>query len=229
MQRAGQPSWQVAIDEPDDLHLVLFVRDACRLTVDDPGPLAPQVPDLSGLLDEDARARAGAAWPAWWDVALDAHRSHSRALPPGATIAMRHAQTRMAHAAMDGPQFASLALSPELQRAAGLAFNAFGQWWSPPWAPDRESWHKGRLGMPGVRGQLVDLHFGRSTVQQVVGRLERDLNRCVSPFDFAIDVVAVASPSVLIQEAHYAVIAGSLVGDETAFADWLRTALHPLA
>ncbi len=107
MRRIRQPSWQVAIDEPDDLHLVLFVRDACRLTLAGPGPLVPQVPDFSGLLDEDARARAGDAWPAWWDGALDAHSSHSRALPPEAPMAVRHAQTRMAHAAMDGPQFAA--------------------------------------------------------------------------------------------------------------------------
>ena len=66
-------------------------------------------------------------------------------------------------------------------------------------------------------------------MQQVVGRLERDLSRRLAPFDFAIDVVAVASPPVLIQEAHHAVIAGRLVGDETAFADWLHSTLHPLA
>src|SRR5712691_11801165 len=173
MRMQGRPSWRIVIDEPEDLHLVLFVRDCCRLpagAAGQPGPLAPTVPDLSRLMDESARHAAGAAWPAWWQAAIDAHRAVSRPLPHDASSSAHHRQAWQLHAAVDGPQFGSLSRTPALREAARAAFGPFQQWWAPPvpaGAQDRPR-PGGLLGLPGVRGYLIDLHLGRSIVHDVV-------------------------------------------------------------
>jgi hypothetical protein len=67
------PSWQINIDEPEDLHLALFVRDACGLTVSaSPGPLRA-APSLAHPVPADERAGIAAARQAWWDALLSAH------------------------------------------------------------------------------------------------------------------------------------------------------------
>ncbi|MGH3625756.1 MAG: hypothetical protein ACRDQ5_28945 [Sciscionella sp.] len=233
----GRLSWQVAEDEPSDLHLVLFVRDACRLVLDgpgSPGPLTPEIPDLSDLVDASSRALVAAAWPAWWDAAVNAHRTHTRPLPDDAPIAAHQQQLRLRHAAGDGPEFASLAHVPQLQRAARGAFDPFNRWWSLPLpSADPLARHRRRprasLGLPGVQGQLIDLHRGRHTVRTVIGRIERELGRKAVPFDLSIDILAVTGPAVVVRETHYAVLTTSTVADADTYADWLYTTLSPLA
>jgi hypothetical protein len=233
MRTRGTASWRVAEDEPEDLHLVLFVRDCLRLPVPAeglPGPLTPPAPDLSGLLEASVRGDAAAAWPAWWRAALVAHRATGRPVPPSASIAEHHQAARLRHAADDGPRFESLSAVPALRAAARTAFAPFLQWWSPPWpaagAPPRPG---GPLALPGVHGELIDLHLHRRTVNEVVIRLERELARTANPFDLRIDILAVTEPAVVVQDEHHALVSAGLVRNETDYRDWLYATLRPLA
>lgn len=229
------------IDEPEDLHLVLFVRDACRLEVASqvvPQRLTPAVPDLQAGLAASAQAAAERAWPQWWAAALEAHRAHARPLTDTASREARLRQRRHRHAALDRPDFASLQHAPDLQQAARRAAGSFSQWWSPPLSATnrpsvRERPRRGQrqrgLGMPGVKGQLIDVHHGRGTEQRVVKQLQRELHRHVQPFDLAIEVLAVTNPPVILQDEHYAVISSALLADENAYHDWLLSTIGPLA
>lgn len=239
MKVAGKPSWQIRIDEPEDLHVVLFVRDSCRLEIvarGAPGSLTPAVPDLSAGLSAQVRKAASRAWPEWWTAALDAHRTNARPLPDDASIDARFAQLRRRHGAVDRPGFSSLHAVPELQQAACRAVDAFGPWWSPPHPaknhsdPHQRSRRDRRgLGMPGVKGELIDLHHGRGTEQSVVRQIERDLHRPARPFDLSIEVLAVTAPPVIAADPHYAVISAGLLADEHTYHDWLLATLRPLA
>lgn len=226
-------SWQITIDEPEDLHFVLVVRDCCRLATGaagTPGPLAPPVPDLSGLLDEPVRRAAEEAWPTWWDAALAACRAASGA-PHDASSAARHLQLWQRHAVVDGPQFESLSGTPALRDAARAALDPFRRWWAPPILsePQAKRYRQRPLGGPGVRESLIRLHLGRSTVHDVVTRVERELGREARPFDLRIDILAVTEPPVLVQDEHHALISGELAGSETGYRDWLYAAIGAVA
>jgi hypothetical protein len=61
------------IDEPEDLHLTLFVRDARGITVcASSGPLRA-APSLAHPVPADERAGIAAARQAWWQALLSAH------------------------------------------------------------------------------------------------------------------------------------------------------------
>jgi len=232
MRIRGRPSWRLTIDEPEGLHLVLFVRDCYRLPAGEagqPGALTPAGPDLSGSLAEPARRAAAAAWPAWWQSAAGNHRAASRPLPHGASTAEHLRQARQL--AGDGPEFSSLSHAPALREAARAAFGPFQQWWAPPLIPgpgDPPS-RAGPSGLSGARGHLVDLHLGRDTDHDVIAQIERDLGREASPFDFRIDILAVTQPPVVMQDERQAVISGGLVASETRYREWLYAAIRPIA
>jgi hypothetical protein len=234
MRRQHRMSWQMTIDEPESLHLVLFVRDCYRLPVaaaGQPGPLEPAVPDLTGSLDEPGRRAAAAAWPMWWERALDHHRVASRPLPDGASTADRLRQSQRLAAVADGPEFSFLSDTPALREAARAAFGPFQQWWSPPLMADPavRPHRAGGLGLPGVQGHLIDLHLGRSTDNDVVTAIERELGRPAEPFDLRIDILAVSQPPVILRAEHLAVISERLVADEARYRDWLSGVIRPIA
>lgn len=83
--------------------------------------------------------------------------------------------------------------------------------------------------MPGVKGQLIDLHHVRGTEQRVVRHLEAELHRRVRPFDLAIEVLAVTGPPVIWRDEHYTLISSALLADENAYHDWLLSTVRPLA
>jgi len=233
MRLRGGVSWQITVDEPGDLHLVLFVRDCFGLSaymVDQPGPLVPNVRDLSELLNESQQRAAAAAWPRWWLAATEVHRSTSP-LPPGSSLAEHHRQTWQRQSAVDGPHFESLSYAPELRDAARAAFDPFQLWWAPPLSTQHPP--HGRRGgpprLPGVKGRLIDLHHGRRTIHDVITRIEHELDRGVNPFDLRIEIVAISQPLILTQDEHHAVVSAELVANETDFREWLYTTLHPIA
>src|SRR4249920_3209718 len=128
----GRLSWQVVEDEPEDLHVVLFVRDSLRLSpqaVGQPGPLEPNVPDLRETTSRSQRDTASAAWPVWWASALGVREMTGPRLPVDASDAAFVRRARP----VDPPGFESLAHAPELRDAARATWDAFREWWSPPW------------------------------------------------------------------------------------------------
>jgi len=227
MRYVNRPSWMVVVDEPDDVHLVLFVRDHFRLSgAGGPGPLVPEVPDASGQAAASIRSAAASAWPAWWHAVLDSHREPGQR--PAAPAVPAPFPALAGH--LDPPDFASLSATPELRELARTAFRPFLRWWAPPpgAAPARRR-PGGPLGLPGARGRLIDLHLPRHTVQDAVVSLETELQRSARPFEFRIDIVAVTEPVVLLQDSNAAVISAELARDETRYRDWLHTVLRPLA
>ena len=233
MRHGGRPSWQVVIEEPPELHLVLFVRDAFGLAVRDPsdgtggpGPLVPDVPDLRALLDDDARAGAATAWPAWWRAALDGRRGRRGPGERPADIGPPPAPYA------DAPDFPSLAPVPPLRAAARVAFRPFLQWWSAPWDGPASGGRRrdGWIDLPGAEGRLVNLHApSRRTEQDVVARLERELGRHVRPFEYRVGVLAVEEPDVVLAEGRSAVVSGRLLGSADRYAEWLHDVLLPHA
>jgi hypothetical protein len=162
---------------------------------------------------------------------LEAHRAVSRPLPHDVSSSAHHRQVWRLHAAVDGPQFGSLSRTPALREAARAAFGPFQQWWAPPIPaepPARPS-PGGLLGLPGVRGYLIDLHLGRSTVHDVVTGIERELSRRAKPFDLRVDILAVTQPSVILQDEHHALISAELAGSEDGYRDWLYRAIRTIA
>lgn len=67
--------WRLVVDKPLALHLVLFLRDACHLTIpvasDIPPQLNGKLPELPDLFDKDTRLEAELLWPDWWRVTLE--------------------------------------------------------------------------------------------------------------------------------------------------------------
>ena len=254
MRRMGRPSWQIRLDTPQDLHLLLFVRDAFTALLGlpsagapdpgAPGPGTPQpimpgrleddVPDLSERVGDLDHADAARSWSMWWRDGLDRHRAAAHSPPPSGAPLEEHARwARRRHAAVDAPGFASLAGTPALQTAARASFQPFLQWWSPPLphepvthAPDDVPDES------GVQGHLIGLTHPRHrnpVEQQVVTRVEREIGRTAAPFDLSIDLLALEGPGVLEQDERYAVISTTLFEDVAAYTDWLHTTLRPLA
>ena len=233
MREDGRPSWRIAVDSAEGLHLVLFIRDALWLdTVGDdlPGPLAFDVHDLSAELGRSERAAARQAWPDWWRASLASYL-HYRHTPIDQELGIG-----VMRWLVEGPGHGT-APPESLQAPARAALEPFRQWWSPPWlgqarsggqAPPRRPPALGPR-MPGVKGELAELTLSARAELEVVRRIEAELGRRAEPFEFDLQVIGVSGPSVLAQESRRAAVSSELVRSGSAYADWLYRALRPLA
>jgi len=196
---AGHPSWTVVEDEPRDLHLVLFVRDCFGLGTGH-GGVGPLTAAVPDLGDRVTASGVAAAAAAWPAWWRAALGRFSDVASPAAV---------------------------ELRELVDAALPAFQEWWSPP--PDAAGAPGARRpALPGVRGQLVDLHLNRLTVARVVNRLEEELGRQARPFEFRVDILAVGEPSVVASHPGSAVISAELVGFEPRYEQWLHGVLRAL-
>ncbi len=77
MRTTGDQSWRLSEGEPWDLHLALFVRDACGLG--NVGPVGPllEPPGYSVEVAEIDIPEVSDSWQLWWDSLLS-----SRIAPP---------------------------------------------------------------------------------------------------------------------------------------------------
>lgn len=70
MQLTGVPSWSLRSGDSQRLYTALFLRDSLGLAPgsdpDVPPRVDPAVPDLSALIDDDTRNKAGIEWMPWW-------------------------------------------------------------------------------------------------------------------------------------------------------------------
>jgi hypothetical protein len=228
MRKGTGQSWRVAIDSPEGLHLLLFVRDSLWLDSagpDLPGPVAWDVPDLSAQLDPAERAAARRAWPDWWRTSLASYLGYRD------TAVDRERGIGVMRWLVEGPGHGT-APPESLQAATRAALEPFRQWWCPPWVgelpPVRGPGPGGRL-PPGVQGDLAALTLRAHTEQDVVRRLEAELGRRAKPFDFVLQVIGVAGPPVLAQDAQRAAVSSELVRAGAGYADWLYRTLRPLA
>ena len=141
MRRGGSESWRFAHDIDQSLHVLLYVRDALRLGLEEgrgiPPPLAGGVADRSELLDPAARQAATRDWPSWWRAAV-AERAGRELTPqptdPGREEWMRELAARH-RLVVDPPEWASLSGRPALQAAARALWSEGCQWFTPARQP----------------------------------------------------------------------------------------------
>lgn len=101
MHRSDRDSWRVTVDYSSTLlHLALYVRDSCRLTVPAvinlPPPLQGAIVDHSRNNDSEQDLDAGMQWRSWWEQilsiegarALGTLRPSARSDSPETTIAV---------------------------------------------------------------------------------------------------------------------------------------------
>jgi hypothetical protein len=221
MHEAGFPEWRVEIDEPADLHQLLFVRDACSL--DDggsefPGYLEVDLPDLTHLIEPSDRAATLDAWRSWWNEALQ-RRLDAR--PPAERDGAK-VPALLRAATADGSRFSTTTVDGELRRIVIASYDAFRSWWSSP--IERAERQVGALSIGGVRGDLLALHFGKHVLRDVVVELEQARGRRIE-FSLYLETLAVVGPEVVIESPGYALIAGRLMADDARYREWLRAVL----
>jgi hypothetical protein len=126
MQLDGSPSWRLSLDDPEDAHTALFVRDAVGL-VPPPSPevppkLAAEIPGHAAVLTNAERTEAGEQWLEWWR-SLVAHQITPHPSPASAEYLDAY------QLVMDPPDYESLAGFPALRTAAIATLGATRRWW----------------------------------------------------------------------------------------------------
>jgi hypothetical protein len=223
----------MSIDEPEDLHFALFVRDACGVGGSAaPGPLCAP-PSLAHSVPAGERAGLAAAWEAWWQALLAAHQATSGRPPEGLTPQQRMEwliQPREYAGAP--PDFVGLAHAPILQAAAARCWQeGFRQWWAPPRTAEPSLDLPG-LGIGGTRGDLIAAIMTSSrahVVNDVVSEVEGSIGRKAAPFDLGLDVLAVEGDEVTQLTPNYALVPIGLFTDVIRYRQWLRQTIVPLA
>ena len=230
MRTTGDQSWRLSVGEPWDLHLALFVRDACGLgNVRSVGPLL-ESPGFSVEIAEIDIPEVSTIWQLWWDSLLS-----SRIVPPIVAAAtmpeqlLVRAQQRTAAAVP--PEFGHLVHSPALSQLPAAAWEAaFAPWWQRP--PSPEAIGTGLLTpIDGVRGQLIAaIHADRrhTLMREVIADLERTVRGSLAPFDFEIELLAVGDLAPVAQNASHAVVPLGLFRDDDRYRSWLTDSLKPL-
>jgi hypothetical protein len=135
MRRAGSESWRFAHDIPQTLHVLLYIRDALGLQVEQgpgiPPRLAGGVPDRSELLDPAARSKASRDWPEWWAMAVATALSTEIGPQGVSTGEWRRSVGERQRLVADPPEWSFLSDRPALQAAARALYEEGGRWFSP--------------------------------------------------------------------------------------------------
>lgn len=124
MREVGRPSWRFAHDIDQSLHVVLYMREALRLEIEDDESCPPQlvgaIPDQCELLAPVATGAAARRWLAWWRSVVALQAPAQLVARPEQTDrrAWAHQLAARRRLVFDPPEWASLADSHELQNAA---------------------------------------------------------------------------------------------------------------
>ena len=128
------------------MHSLLFIRDAWRLEpsgADVPPALVGHLPEIEPELSAPERAEMSAAWLDWWRRFIQVEGATERGdyARVADSDAGRAQQRAAVFAVFDPPEFATLADSPSLQKAARQVCNQALQWKVEhrAVAPDRKS------------------------------------------------------------------------------------------
>jgi hypothetical protein len=248
----GNGSWRISIDEPEDLHLALFVRDAAGLDVQG-------VPGVPGSLRTSARASHSLPpdvipgvtldWGQWWRAIVAARRKTSGEPPRELSPRQRAAWIHGPRAAVGAPPgFEGLAHAPDLRRLVSVVYrDRFAAWWqgAMPSASqittdaqtqsatfplelelrDETLW-RGR----GPRGDLVSaLRSAGAIPREVVAEIELEKRRPVADFTLSVNVMAVHDVTPTIVGADYMLVPVGLYREPARYRAWLRTVVRALA
>ncbi len=198
MRQAGQASWQMSIDEPQNLVLGLFIRDIAALSSAHSWlpPAAPAVPGVAGGGGSPAAARQ---WDAWWEhaLAVDPHAPW-----PEVTTSWWGA-----------PDFASPDAAPHLQALVRHHFAA-----AVRWSQDRKREHIATVTDPG-RGVLET---------RLVADLEGACGRRVQPFNLQVTEIPVAGRELWQLDPGHVLVTTGLLGDPGEYGRRLTPVLQAL-
>jgi hypothetical protein len=223
----------MSIDEPEDLHFALFVRDACGVTGSAaPGPLCA-APSLAHSVPAGEMAGLASAWQAWWQALLAAHQATVGRPPEGSTprqqMEWRYQPRRSAG---EPPDFVGLAHAPVLQAAAVRCWQeGFHQWWAPPGTAG-PSLDRADFRIGGIRGDLIAAIMSSSRahlVNDVVSEVEGSMGRKAAPFDLGLDLLAVEGDVATQLTPTYALVPIGLFTDVIRYRQWLTQTIMPLA
>jgi hypothetical protein len=249
-------SWRITIDEPEDLHLALFVRDAAGLDVRGvpgvPGPLKAAARATHPVLSEDLPG-VTLDWGMWWRAILAARRATSGAPPEHLSASQQLSWARSPREAVGSPPaFDGLAHAPDLRRLVTVVYrDRFAAWWQGAMptdsveepVPERRPRHA-RVETPleadllneslwrgsGPRGELVSAHRSAATIpREVVAEVELEKRRRVSGFSLSVNVMAVHDVTPTIVAADYMLVPVALYREPALYRAWLRTVVRAIA
>src|ERR1019366_7834914 len=200
-------SWRVRIDEPEDLHLALYVRDASGLTVPgSPGTLRT-APRLTGLVPVNKRCDAVLAWHRWWGGLLTEHQQvvASQREPHLTPIAP--------------PDFLGLRCVTLQVAAARCWQEGVCQCWEQP--PTAELFRaRPEAPIGGVRGDLIAATmaaYQARLVQNVVSEVERSRSRKAGPFGIMLDMLDVEGSNSIQVTPNYTLVPIGLAVDSIRY------------
>jgi len=200
VREQGRTSWQIGIDQPENLVIGLFVRDVAGLKT-----RHTWLPHCApGIARDNGEGSAAAAdqWDLWWDRSIS-------------TIwnGRDQSQEQLAGMWWRPPDFESLQSAPALREVVASHFDNAREW-----ATDRKQEHiELMIGTPdprpfhrGTRGRSLDL-------TRLVAGLERDLGRRAQPFQLRITVIPVAGKELWQLDPHHVLLTDELLRDSVEY------------
>lgn len=242
MSQSQGPSWQITIDEPEDLHLALFVRDVAGLDVDAvpgvPGPLA-MAPRVSLRIPESERTGVLLDWGQWWRAMVSAHQA-TNVGGSGDSASTARRLTRQRALIGSPPLFEGLAHAPALRALVVEVYNnRFAAWWQGalPDALDLDEvlGENDTIGGPswkqdGVRGDLLAALRSPSFIpHEVVAAVREEKNRPLAPFSLMVNVMATIDTSPTMVAADCALVPIGVYREPALYRAWLRTVVRAIA
>lgn len=151
MERSGDGSWSVAIDDSAwPIHAALYVRDACRLAPPHdpaaPPALTGEIADHVAALSAESRGRAGGQWSSWWKEILRLEGAFAlETLRFSTTLDRLGEMSAVRQRLLDWPALDALSSWPDLRDAVRASHDDAGAWFA------NRSRQLGRL-QPRMRG-----------------------------------------------------------------------------
>jgi len=200
MHAAGRMSWQVDVDQSEQLMVGLFVLDAAALHSELAWlpPVSPTVTDNGPQEPEEA----GGQWDAWWTQASDWDRAWSGQNRPVFAVSW-----------WTPPAFGALAESPALQAVVAKYFTA-----ATAWARAQKQEHIDTVLRPGR--PLVET--------TLVADLERTSGRRARPFHLRVTEIPVAGQHLWQLHPDHILISAALLRDTNEYRRRLTSVVQSL-
>jgi hypothetical protein len=194
-------SWQIGMDQPENLVIGLFVRDVAGLK-----SRHTWLPHCSpGIARANGEGSAVAAhqWDLWWDKSLSTTWNG-----PG------QSQEQLAGMWSREPDFESLQSAPALKEIVARHFDNARQW-----ATDRkQEYIELMIGTPDTRPFHRGRRGGRGLFEtRLVAGLERNLGRRAQPFQLRITVIPVAGKELWQLDPHHVLLTDDLLRDSVEY------------
>ena len=212
MGEQGRTSWQIGIDQPENLAIGLFVRDVAGLKT-----RHSWLPHCApGIARDNGEGSAAAAdqWDLWWDRSISTNWNRPD-----------QSQDQLAGMRWIPPDFESLQSAPALQEIVAKHFDNARQW-----ATDRQQDHiELMIGTPDPRPFHRGRRGGRGLEEtRLVAGLERDLGRRAQPFQLRITVIPVAGRELWQLDPHHVLLTDELLRDSVEYRGRITPFLQAL-